>query len=92
MIIGPVPPELEQLVAAELAAGKYNSPHDALIAGMRLLREKRKAYEQLKTEVQHAVDQADRGEYLEFDREGLRQFFEDLKQRAICASEETAVK
>jgi Arc/MetJ-type ribon-helix-helix transcriptional regulator len=87
-----MPVELQQLVAAAMKEGGYASPADAMLAGMRLLREKRKEYEQLKADIQHAIDQADRGEYIEFDREGLREFFEGLKQRAIRANQEAVVK
>ncbi len=76
------PVELQELVAAELRDGHYTSPSDALIAGMRLLREQRERHEQFTAEIKEALEQVDRGEYLEFDDESLRAYFDQLKQRA----------
>jgi hypothetical protein len=86
MISGPFSAELEQLVATEMQTGAYGSPQDILVAGVKLLHERRLAYERLKAQVQHSVDQADRGEFLEFDEAGLHQFFDGLKERALRAS------
>lgn len=81
MNLDPMPAELQQLVAAELNEGVYESPADALIAGMRLLREQREKEAWLKAEIQIGLDQRARGECLEFDDESLDEYFEQLKRR-----------
>jgi Arc/MetJ-type ribon-helix-helix transcriptional regulator len=77
-----LPGELQQLLAAEMKDGTYDTPADALVAGMRLLREKREEEAWVKREVQIGLDQLERGEYVEFNNESLRDYFEQLKQRA----------
>lgn len=81
MNFDPVPAELQDLVAAELKDGRYQSPTDALIAGMRLLREQREKEAWLRREIQIGLDQLERGEYRDFDDQSLAVFFEELKQR-----------
>lgn len=83
----PFPDELQQLVADEMNTGAYSSPHDVLTAGVRLLRQKREEFEQLRAEVQIGIDQLERGEYHEYTREELQAFFERLKDRARLAAE-----
>lgn len=87
MIDASFPDELQQLVADEMVAGNYTSEHDVLTAGVRLLREQRAEFERLKAEVQVGIDQMERGEYHEYTREELREFFERLKDRARRAGE-----
>ena len=75
-------PELQQLVRQELATGKYESEDQLLLAAVRLLAERDCQREELRREIQVGREQLDRGEYTEYDEEGLRKRFDELKNRA----------
>jgi Arc/MetJ-type ribon-helix-helix transcriptional regulator len=68
----------ESFIAGEIALGAFRSRGDAIEAGIELLRKRR----QLMDRIAESRRQLDEGEYVEFDEEGLRQFFEGLKERA----------
>jgi antitoxin ParD1/3/4 len=76
-----VPPEFEPFVRQQLAEGDYQSVEDVVGDGLRVLRELKRSAEEFRRDVQVGVDQLDRGEGLSLDREGLRQFFDDLQRR-----------
>jgi antitoxin ParD1/3/4 len=76
-----VPPEFEPFVRQQLAEGDYQSVEDVVGDGLRVLRELKRRAEEFRRDVQLGVDQLDRGEGLSLDREGLRQFFDDLQRR-----------
>jgi Arc/MetJ-type ribon-helix-helix transcriptional regulator len=71
-------PDTESFIAGEVAMGAYPSRQDALEAGVALLKKRRELLEKL----DEGQRQLDNGEYVDFDEEGLRQFFEGLKERA----------
>ena len=75
-----------------MASGIYASPNDLLLAGVKLLHQKRLAYEELKNDVQHAIAQANSGDYIELDQAGLRQFFDDLKSKAMQAGTQSVTE
>jgi len=68
----------ESFIAGEVELGAYPSRQDALEAGVALLKKRRELLEKL----DEGQRQLDNGEYVDFDEEGLRQFFEGLKERA----------
>ncbi len=47
----------------------------------RLLQEKERRFESLRTDVKAGFDQLDRGEGIELDNDGLRDFFDDIQAR-----------
>jgi Arc/MetJ-type ribon-helix-helix transcriptional regulator len=77
-------PDTESFIASEVALGAYGSREAALEAGVALLKKRRRLLER----IDESRRQLDEGEYVEFDEEGLRQFFEGLKERA-CRKTET---
>jgi len=75
-----IPPEFEDFVTHELAAGNYQTPEEVVSEGLRLLRE-RKLYE-LRKDIGAAMEQLERGEGIDLeDEESLDGFFEDIKRR-----------
>jgi Arc/MetJ-type ribon-helix-helix transcriptional regulator len=76
-------PDIESFIAGEIAVGAYRSRNDAIEAGVDMLRQHKALLDRL----DESRRQLDEGEYVEFDREGLRQFFEGLKERARKVAE-----
>ena len=68
----------ESFIQREIALGAYRDRADAIEAGVELLRRQKALLDRL----DEGRRQLDEGEYVEFDREGLHQFFEGLKERA----------
>lgn len=68
----------ESFIQQQVALGLYRDRTDAIEAGVELLRQQKALLDRL----DEGRRQLDDGEYVEFDREGLRQFFEGLKERA----------
>ena len=80
MIPNTLPPELQDFVQQEVAAGRYQSAEEVLADGLRLLRE-RKIYS-LRQDIAAGMAQLDRNEGIELnDDQSLRDFFEDIKRR-----------
>ena len=68
-------PVNEQFVQQEVAAGRYRSADEIMNAGLDLLR-----METLRARLAESRRQLDEGEYTEYDEEGLRKRFEELKR------------
>ena len=81
MMTEPLPPELEQFVAEEVAAGHYGSEQELVVSAVRVLRDVRARHEQFREDVRLGMEQLERGEFTEYDEAGLRSRFEQLKQR-----------
>lgn len=69
--------ENEQFVQQEIAAGRYGTADEVMNAGLDLLR-----MEALRARLAESRRQLDEGEYTEYDEEGLRKRFDELKERA----------
>jgi putative addiction module CopG family antidote len=70
--------DFESFIQEEVAIGAYRDRAEVIQAGLDLLR-KQKA---LLVQLDEGQRQLDNDEYVEFDRDGLRHFFEGLKERA----------
>jgi hypothetical protein len=68
-------PELNQLVAAQLALGHYSSEEELLIEAVHLLSQR----DELRKQVQASTSQLQNGEYTDYDSHSLRNRFADLK-------------
>jgi putative addiction module CopG family antidote len=81
MNLNGLPADLEQFIRQELARGKYPSEADLVAEAVRLLRECERRLEELRKELQPALEALDRGEYTEYDENSLRDMIEDVKAR-----------
>ncbi len=78
-----IEPELEQIIQAQIATGRYANPEDVISKALKLLLEWEKGYQQwveeTREKVDVAIEQLDRGEGIEGDvviaqlRDKLRQ-------------------
>ena len=68
----------EEFIEQEIAEGRFRDRAEAIDAGIGLLRQQKLLVHRLAS----SRRQLDIGEYVEFDPEGLRQLFNDLKDRA----------
>lgn len=63
-----------QFLQDQVASGSFQSPDAAVEAAIGLLRR----HAEIRAKIQRGCDQLDRGEYIEFDDEGLTEFFAGL--------------
>ncbi|MBD2570797.1 ribbon-helix-helix domain-containing protein [Anabaena lutea] len=78
-----IQPELEQIIQAQIATGRYTNPEDVISKALKLLLEWEKGYQQwveeTREKVDVAIEQLDRGEGIDGDvvisqlRDKLRQ-------------------
>jgi antitoxin ParD1/3/4 len=77
-----IPVELQQFVHTVIDAGNFKDEAEVVGQALRLLEERQRRIEELRREIQPALDQLDRGEGIKIkNEEELRLFFEDVKQR-----------
>ena len=79
-----IPADLQQFVHQVIDAGGYKSEAEVVGQALRLLQERQRRIEELRREVQPALDRLDRGEGIELDEDGLDAFFEDIKARSLA--------
>ena len=77
-----IPPDLQQFVDQVIGGGGYKSEAEVVGHALRLLQKRQRRIEELRREIQPALDRLDRGEGIELDDEGLDTFFEDIKTRS----------
>lgn len=84
-----IPADLQEFVHQVIADGSYKSAADVVSQAIRLLEERRRRIDELRREIQPALDRLDRGEGIELDEDGLDAFFEEIKMqsRAELAAE-----
>ena len=72
-------PDLEELVKRKVDSGAYRSATDVVRDALELL-EKRDArkLDALRKDIQHAVDQVERGEFTEYETDRLNELFEKV--------------
>ena len=76
------PPELSQYVQQKVASGEFQSEDDFIAEATRLYRELEARHDRLRRDVDHAIQQIDRGQGIELKDDGeLSQFFDDIKAR-----------
>ncbi len=67
-----LPPDLEAYVEQQLASGQFGSREELTIEAVRLLRDVQEKRRQLKSDVQAALDEADRGLSGPFDLDAIK--------------------
>ena len=70
-----IPPELERFVEREVTSGKFRSREEVISEGLRLLQERERKLEALRSDIQSGLDQLERGEGTVIHDEGSRQMF-----------------
>lgn len=81
-----IPADLQQFVHKIVADGSYKSEAEAVSQALRLLENRQRRIEELRREIQPALDRLDRGEGIEIhSEEELDRFFEDVKARGRAA-------
>jgi len=74
-----IPADLQPFVQSMIAGGSFHSEAEVVGEALRLLQNRQRRLEELRAEIQPALDRLDRGEYIELDEKGLQAFFEDIK-------------
>lgn len=68
-------PEVNQLIAQEIALGHYSSEEELLTEAVQLLSQRNA----LRGQIAAGSKQLDAGEYTDYDSQSLRQRFDDIK-------------
>jgi Arc/MetJ-type ribon-helix-helix transcriptional regulator len=76
------PPELEQFVSQQVAAGNYPSEQDLVVSAVRVLRDVQARQREFCEDVRLGMEQLEQGDVIEYDEAGFRRLFDELKQRA----------
>jgi antitoxin ParD1/3/4 len=76
-----IPLEYQQFVHSVVGRGSYKSEAEVVGTALGLLRDRESRIEQLRAEIQPALNRLDRGEGIELDDEGLDALFEDIKSQ-----------
>jgi len=76
------PQDIGQFIDQQLAMGKYHSEQELMTEAVRVLREVQVRQQQFADDIRLGMEQLERGEFKEYDEQGLRNRFEVLKDRA----------
>ncbi len=57
-----LPPDVQEFVKQVVATGEYGSEDEVMVAGVGALRELRQRHDELRQDIQVAIDELDRGE------------------------------
>jgi antitoxin ParD1/3/4 len=78
-------PEIEQFVTDALKSGRFRSPTEVVLEGLRLLREQEEEdlsrTEELRALIAEGIADADQGLYSTFDEETLREIQSEGRER-----------
>ena len=83
-----LPAELEKFVRSEVANGRYASTDEVLHEAIRILRARERQRDELRKDLQAAVEQIESGDYHEYDDDSLKGFLEELKRETHGAHRE----
>lgn len=78
-----LPPKIEKLIHERLQRGPYKNAAEVIEDAFDALAE-RENYQALRTELDHAVEQLERGDYTEYDENTLHELAEDIKTRGLA--------
>jgi antitoxin ParD1/3/4 len=74
-------PELERLVNDKLESGLYQTASEVVREALRLLQQRDEQLRHLRADIQAGLDQAERGEYAEFDGRSVHRLAASVKAR-----------
>ena len=87
----PLPPDLAQFVADQLAQGKYGSASDVVCDGVRLLREREERLTALRADVDQGLAQLESGDFVELENDAaVDAFFDDVLTQAAVRRQSAA--
>jgi putative addiction module CopG family antidote len=84
-----LPADLAQFVQSELSAGHYHSVEEMVCDSLRLLRTQSEKLDELRRELQPALERLDRGEGIDVNLSDLRQFLDQIMEE-VKANMDTA--
>ena len=67
-----LPPDVQQFVDQAVARGEYDSPDACIAAALRAFRELTQRHGELRSDIQHAIEQSNRGESLPLDMQAVK--------------------
>jgi antitoxin ParD1/3/4 len=77
-----LPPDLEQFVQTQLAAGKYASASEVVCDAVRLMREREIRVAALRRDIDAGIRQLESGDYIEINSDAeLEAFFKNMAAR-----------
>jgi antitoxin ParD1/3/4 len=77
-----IPPDLQQFVQSAIDSGTFHNESEVVGEALRLLQQRENRLQQLRAEVQPALERLDRGEGIDLDDNSLDASMEDVKARA----------
>ena len=83
MSVPALPPDLGQFVESQIATGKYRSEQELVVDAVRVLRQLEIRQQEFHDAVRQGMSQLAKGEYVEYDDEGLAELFDGLKRRVL---------
>ena len=77
-------PEQQKLIDQLVKSGLFSSPDEVIDTALhRLVEDQNQDLEQLRQSVQVGLDQLERGEYTDYDDDGLKDLAEKIKTRGL---------
>ncbi len=74
-----IPSEFQPFVDQVIHSGSFKSEANVVGSALRLLQDRQRRIEELRREIQPALDRLDRGEGIELDDEELDEFFDGIE-------------
>jgi antitoxin ParD1/3/4 len=73
--------EQEALIKEHLSTGRYTSEHEVIGEALALLKQREKALESLRADINKGLEDLEQGRYSTYNDATLGEFFEDVKKR-----------
>jgi putative addiction module CopG family antidote len=76
-----IPAEFQQFVQSAVESGSFHNEAEVVGEALRLLQQRQSRLETLRSQIESAIGQLDRGEGIQLDDQSLEPFFEGIKSR-----------